>query len=436
MFRYAGIVAIALALSVAGGIGLGNRSPQAPPQTIAAAPPAVQPGNGQDLDGAIVAMQEILRRAPGDYPTWANLSIAYVEQGRLTGVPSYYEKAEDAAARSLEVQPDDNFGALAARAAIASARHDFDVALDLADQALAINPLHLSALAVRVDALTELGRYDEQLAALRVADRRQPSTAIAARYSYAFELRGDQPRAAAILRDASAVASSGDRAYLMTLLADIQRRRGRLAAAADALEAAREASPDYLPAVVSLARLRTAQGDIDGALSAWRTVVARQPLPEYLVELGELYTHLDQPTEARQQFDVVDATVKLLEAGGVDTDLEAALYEADHGSAPLAVRLARAEWERRKSIHVADALAWSLHQVGRDREALTLARQATRLGTEDAKFWLHRGAIEAALGMSSEARAHLRRGLAADPGHSLWQRDRARALLAEIATER
>jgi Flp pilus assembly protein TadD len=96
------------------------------------------------------------------------------------------------------------------------------------------------------------------------------------------------------------------------------------------------------------------------------------------------------------------------------------------------VRLARSEWERRTSIHVADALAWSLHQVGRDREALALARKATSLSTQEARFWLHRGSIEAALGMRDAARAHLRRGLAADPGLSPWQRARARVTLSEI----
>ena len=42
------------------------------------------------------------------------------------------------------------------------------------------------------------------------------------------------------------------------------------------------------------------------------------------------------------------------------------------------------------------------------------------------------GTIEAALGMTDEARAHLRRGLATDPGMSPWQRDAARTTLAEI----
>ncbi len=434
MPRYLTLIVLALVLSVSGGIGLALTpdSQRAP----TAVPASAVPGSGQDLTETIEALQDTLRRLPEDYTAWAGLAIAYVEQGRLTGVPSYYEKASEAADRSLELEPVDNFSGLAASAAIASARHDFDTALDLSDQSLAINPRGLSALAIRVDALTELGRYRAQLAALRIADRRQPSTTIAARYAYAFELRGELGRAASVLKTAAATGVRSDRSYLMTLFADIQRRLGRLHQAQQALRMAREATPGYLPAQVSLARLHIARGEPDRAVTIWRGVVAQQPLPEYVTELGELYLHLGRESAARKQFAVVDATVTLLESGGVNADLETALHEADHGSARRAVRLAAAEWDRRHSIHVADAYGWAMHQVGRDAQALLLARRATALGTPDARFWIHRGSIEAALGMDDAARIHLRRGLAGDPGLSPWQRVQARAVLRQIEDSR
>lgn len=434
MPRLLTLIVIALVLSVSGGIGLATS--EDPQEVPAAVPVPVVPASGQDLTGTIEALQASLRRLPEDDAAWASLAFAYVEQGRITAVPSYYEKATQAADRSLDLEPDDNFSGLAASAAIASARHDFAAALDLADQSLAINPRGLSALAIRVDALTELGRYDEQLAAVRVADRRQPSTAIAARYAYAFELRGELARAASILKSAADTSVRSDRSYLMTLFADIQRRLGRLSQSAKALRVAREATPGYLPAQVSLARLNIARGELDRAVTTWQKVVAQQPIPEYVTELGELYLYLGREAEARKQFAVVDATVTLLEAGGVNADLEAALHEADHGSARRALRLASAEWEQRKAIFVADAYGWALHQVGRDVRALKLARRATALGTPDPRFWIHRGSIEAALGMERAASIHLRRGLAADPGLSPWQRAQARAVLQRVEGSR
>ena len=435
MRRTLTVIGVGLVLAVSGGIGVATTSGSTDiPSTSVAT--RVVPDSGQDLGASILAMQDTLKRVPGDYVSWANLAVAYVEQARLTGLASYYDKADGAVGRSFEVEPDENFPALAARAAINAARHNFSDALADADAALAINPRDLGALAIRVDALNELGRYDEQMRALRTADRLQPSTAIAARYSYAYELRGDLDRAGDILRRAAAVGSRADKAYVLTLRADILRKQGRLDAADRDLAAAQRAVPTYLPALVSAARLQTARGDLGAAVKTWQDVVAQQPLPEFLTELGELLLHLDRPDEADDQFAVVRTTIQLLDANGVGTDLETALFEADHGSAEKALGTARAEWEKRTSVHVADALAWALHRTGRDREALPIARRATKLDSPEARFWIHRGTIEAALGMTSEARTHLERGLATDPGLSPWQREQARTTLSRLGTGR
>ena len=429
------VIGIGLVLAVSGGIGVATTSDPATTTPVGSVGRIV-PDTGQDLEATIAALQDTLRRVPGDHVSWANLAVAYVEQARLTGLASYYDKAAEAAERSFTVEPDENFAALAARAAINAARHDFSEALADADAALAINPRDLGALAIRIDALNELGRYDEQMEAVRTADRLQPSTAIAARYSYAYELRGDLDRASAILRRAAASGSRADQAYTLTLRADILRKQGRLDAAGRDLATAEQAVPGYLPALVSSARLQTARGHLDRAVQTWQDVVVRQPLPEYLTELGELLTHLDQPEEADAQFAVVRTTIKLLEANGVRSDLETALFEADHGSAEQALSQARAEWAQRTSVHVADALTWALHRTGRDRRALRIARAATRLDSPEPRFWIHRGTIEASLGLTVEARAHLRRGLGLDPGLSPWQRDQARATLSRIGADR
>ena len=429
------VIGAGLVLAVSGGIGVATTSdPTGTPRAGSVA--RVVPDSGLDLEASIASLQGTLRRVPGDHVSWANLAVAYVEQARTTGDATYYAKADEAVARSFEVEPDDNFTALAARAAIAAARHDFADALASAEEALAINPRDLGALAVRVDALNELGRYDEQLEALRTADRLQPSTAIAARYSYAHELRGDLDRALGILRRAADAGSRPDQAYTLTLAADILRKQGRLVAAGRKLDIVQQAVPGYLPGLVSSARLETARGNLDGAVALWEDVVARQPLPEYLTELGELLQHLGRPEEADAQFDVVRTTITLLDGSGVRTDLETALFEADHGSPGRAVAQARAEWRRRTSVHVADALAWALHRDGRDRQALAIARKATSLGSPEARFWIHRGTIEAALGMTSPARTHLRRGLETDPGLSPWQRAEAEATLSQIEGRR
>lgn len=426
------VIGIGLVLAVSGGIGVVTTA-DPPPAPISSSVPRVVPDSGQDLEASITALQSSLRRLPQDHVSWANLAVAYVEQARITGLASYYDKADQAVSRSFSIEPEENFTALAASAAIAAARHDFTQALDDAEESLAINPRDLAALAIRIDALNELGRYDDALQAVRTADRLKPSTAIAARYAYAYELRGDLDRASDVLRRAAGSGTRADKAYILTQRADILRKQGLLLAAGRDLATALEAVPGHLPALVSTARLQTARGDLEDAAKTWQEVVARQPLPEYLTEFGELLDHLGRPADADAQFAVVRTTIELLAANGVDTDLETALFEADHGSANRALEQARAEWARRTSVHVADALAWTLYRTGREQEALPIARAATRLGSPEAKFWIHRGTIEAALGMTTQAEKHLRRGLALDPGISPWQREQARTSLARIA---
>src|SRR5205809_319461 len=71
----------------------------------------------------------------------------------------------------------------------------------------------------------------------------------------------------------------------------------------------------------------------------------------------------------------------------------------------------RAEWNRRHSVLVADALAWALYTNGKYAEARTYSVRALALGTRNASFWFHRGMIERALGHRAAGRDALARAL-------------------------
>ena len=430
MTRMITVLAIAIALSVGGALGLASSDSTS--EAASGAPvsqDAVAGLNAEDLASAIAALESRLERVPGDAPAWASLAVAYVEQARVTGDASLYPLAVAAVERSFEAQPDDNAGAFAAEAALAGARHEFTEALELSRQALAIDPYHPGALAIRVDALAELGRYPAQLAALQQADRRQPGLPITTRYSYALELRGQLTRSVAVLRDAGGVTTPADEAFVATLMADLERRRGRLDRSAAHIRTALNALPGYVPALASRARLAVAEGRLLVALKRWEDVAERLPIADNLTELGELQLFLGRDDEAAEQLELAEEFNDTESGNGVNVDLEIAIFEADHGSPTVAVEAARREWDRRHGVHVADALGWALHRAGQDREALRYARLATQHGIADGRFWLHLGTIEAALGMTDAARAHLRRGLRTDPGLSPWKADEGRTVL-------
>jgi len=116
----------------------------------------------------------------------------------------------------------------------------------------------------------------------------------------------------------------------------------------------------------------------------------------------------------------------------VATDLETTLLSADHGNKPAALRAARAEWARRHSVHVADALAWALHANGREGEALTYARRANGLGYRNAMFLYHQGMIEKSLGRAASARRDLTAALRLNPHFSALHAPRAKAALTSL----
>ena len=122
---------------------------------------------------------------------------------------------------------------------------------------------------------------------------------------------------------------------------------------------------------------------MSGAIALYRDVVERYPVLEYVVALGDLLRDARRQQRASQQYALVDVIDQLLRANGVNSDLELALYYADHDihlKTPY-VRLA-AEYQRRPSVQAADILAWTLYKNGNYDEALTYSDEARRLAEQ------------------------------------------------------
>ncbi|MEU0247592.1 tetratricopeptide repeat protein [Streptomyces sp. NPDC006235] len=417
-----------------GGTGDGRAGAGAEAVSAAGAPAAGVLARG-DLDAGIRSLQEHLHAQPRDFGSWATLGTAYVEQARTNGDPSRYPQAERALKRSLQLDPG-NDQALAGRAALAAARHDFTGALADADRALKQNPYNERALCTRIDALVELGRYEDAAEAARTADDRRPGVPVFTRYAYVEELRGDVRTARDVLERALEAADSpGDIAYVATALGQLAWNQGEYKTALGHYARALAADEDYLPALEGRARAQAANGDRAAAVEGLEQVVARFPLPGPLVALGELYEDRGADgdrAKAGDQYALVDAWTSLARAGGVNADLDSAMAAADHGDKKEALRAARAEWNRRHSVHTADALAWALHVNGRDEEALPYARRATATGYRNAGFLYHRGVIERATGNDREARDHLKAALDLNPGFSPLGAREARIALKDL----
>ncbi|TCO55105.1 tetratricopeptide repeat protein [Actinocrispum wychmicini] len=359
--------------------------------TPQAATPAARPNRLQDN---VSALQDRLRRVPGDSAGWAQLGASYVELARVTADSTYYGKAQGALERSLSVKPDGNGPAMIGMGALANARHDFTTAKDWALKAKAVLPSTAEVYGVLADALTQLG--DDAGAAdavQRMLDLR-PNVAAFTRASYHFELHGQDAGAKDTMELALRSATSPDEiAFCRYYLGELAFNAGNVDSAADEYDQGLTASPQDPALHQGKAKVAAAHGQIDAALDGYREVVARAPLPQYLLEYAELLRKAGKDAEADQQFALIAQQQRLLEAQGATDDLSASLIAADHGDKAEALRRAQAEWSRRQSVFVADAMAWALHVNGRDAEALPYADKAVSLGWHNPTVVRHRAAI-------------------------------------------
>ena len=384
---------------------------------------------GGSLEATIASLESRLDSAPDDWEASAALGIAYVQRVRDTSDPSAYPLAEAALERSLALRPTANPDAFLGMGTLAAERHDFALALRWGRRAVKAAPFHADAYGLLGDAQLELGHYGAAFRSFqRMVDIR-PNLASYGRVSYALELLGNIDGAIEAMHAAYDVAGGpADAAWAAAHIAKSHVEAGRLEEARGWFGRARAADPFSADVESGMALLSWASGDLEGAIAGYERLAARSPAPDHVAGLADLYAAAGDHEAAAAQYELARTEAGLYRENGVDTNLEMALLEADLAlsgsakradSARSALRAARAEWSRRKSVHVADALAWALYANGHDRRASVLSSEALRLGTRDALFLFHAGMIRLRLGDQPGARSLLQEAFDVDPYFSV-----------------
>lgn len=433
--RAAAAAGLALALVGLGSLGLfmADRT-EAPPAVSTRTSAALfgPTGGGKALDRTIASLQERLRANPDDWRSHADLGLAYLQKGRLTADPSWYTKADGVLVRSLSLNKGENSHAVLGMGVLSLARHDFAEALAWGRQARSLDSYDAEARGVIGDALVELGRYPEAIQAFQEMIDLRPDLSSYARVSYARELHGDISGAIGAMTEAQAASGGApeDAAWVASQLGDLYLSADRVARAEREYRRGAYLAPDYVLPQVGLAKVAAIRGDIERATEKLAGVVDRYPAPEFVILLGDLYGAAGRNDEADAQYELVRAMQQLYRDNGVNTDLEVALFNADHGvDLVAALEGARDEYRRRQSIHAADALAWTLYRSGRYREAARYSRESLRLGTRDPLLHFHAGMIAFRLGDRAGAERHLSAALAINLNFSFLHRDVAERTL-------
>ncbi len=422
------VVPLAVFTATLAAIVLLNRSSAPSASSSSGGAALVSPGASTDVQ--IAAFERDLADRPGEAELYAALGNAFLQKVRETGDAAFYARAQTAFGQGLKRDPRDA-GSLTGMGALALARHHFNGGLRYGMKAHVSAPEVVRPYGVIVDAQVELGSYRDAARTLQEMVDLKPNLSSYARVSYFRELHGDLPGALQAMR--LAVSAGGDTpenvAYVQTLLGNLQFDRGRLREARAAYRLGLARYPKYVPAQAGLARVEAARGRLGAAIRRYRAIVARLPLPEHVIALGEAEQAAGRGAAAKRDLALVEVEQRLLQRSGVNTDTELALFEANHGDPGRAVALARRAWASAPSVRSADALGWAFDRAGRPAEALPWARRALALGSVDPAFLYHAGIAAKAAGQADLARRRLTRSLAHNPRWSpLYAPRAARAL--------
>ena len=391
-------------------------------------------GNRSQPDADLQKLERAATDRPQDLSAQLTLASAYLQRVRETGDPALYQKAESVLshAQSLDANSAD---VLASRGILALGRHDFAEALRLGKQALAIDSERARFYGVVADAQIELGQYDAAIASLQEMVNRKPDFASYSRIAYARELFGDPEGAIEAMGLAIEAGSTNAEnvAWAQVQLGNLHFGLGRYADAARYYDASLERLPGYALATAGKAQVAAANGDLAAAATLYQAAFDRMPLPQYAIALGDIATIQGNTQDAERNYGLVRLIDKLYTANGANTDLELALYLADHDvSLDESLRKARTAYSARPSVHAADVLAWTLYKTGNLAEAQKYEAEALKLGTRDSLALFHAGMIEKAAGNRERATELLSQVVNVNPKFSLLYSATAASALAAL----
>ena len=418
--RRSAALAVAAILAI-GALIMGARAERSDGDEVPAAPVAVMPPSessgfaaalhaaesGSPAERRIAAARKTLEKDPNRSSPWNDLALGLARRARETADSAFYREAWAATERSLQVEPG-NLEGRKLQVWILLGQHEFQRAVDTAEQLNRSVPDDVLVYGFLVDGYTALGRYAEaEKAAQWMLDLRPGNVPALTRAAYLRELFGDHEGAVELMDTAyrrTAPAEVEDRAWILTQIAHLSLLTCRTAAAEALLTEALELFPDYHYALAQMAELRTAQGRFGEAAMLHAQHVKGAPHPENRFELGVALARAGRPADAQVEWQAFETAARAEMDGWDNANVELIYYYVDHAGRPAeALALARREAERRHDTRTLEALAWALQANGRSHEAKTEMDRALAVGIRTAASFYHAGSIAAAAGDATTA---------------------------------
>lgn len=373
-----------------------------------------------NTDNIIKSYLARIKLDPYSYSSYTKLGEAYIQKARETGDTAYYDKAEEALKKALELYPD-SYATIVFLGQVSSSKHDFQSALYYAEKAVKLKPEDSYAYGILGDAYIELGEYDEAERAYEKMLSLSPDFYSCSRLSYIKELRGDTEGAVQTMQKAIDYGTKQrlpeeNMAWAHYILGEMYFNQGELKKAEEHYRKSLNKYENYYYALAGLGKVKAGQKKYEEAIELYNKAVAIVPLPIFISSLGEIYEKTGNMKEAKKQYDLVEYIGLLSEVNKVIYNRELALFYADRDvKLDKALDLASRELKAKKDIYSYDTLAWVYYKKNQLEEALDVSQKSLSLGTKDAKLHYHAGMIHYKLGEMGKAKDHLSQALSINP---------------------
>lgn len=397
--------------------------------------PVVPGAEFVNVGSSVEYYREQILRHPDVVKNYVELAQVMMQRAQTTADEArYVPEARDLLGEALRREPG-NYHARVLQAALFNTLHQFEKARALAEDLIAQYPAHVYNYGTLVDALVELGAYEE---AIKLCDQMlglRPGLPSYARASYLRELHGDTDGAIEAMRMAAdaGVGGSDERAWALFQLGTLYLNEDKPDTAAYIFNGILDEKPGYTRALGGLAHVRLVEGDYAEAIDLLEEAYAEAPNAAFLELLAEAYRATGDADRLAATVQKIRAGYRDAEAMGENVDMEYADFLADHEmDLREALALARKAYERRPDhLHALETYAWALYKNGRAAEAVPYVERAMRLDTGDAMVHYRAGMIYAAAGRPEAAAGQFERALAANLHvESRAAADEARARLA------
>jgi tetratricopeptide (TPR) repeat protein len=378
-----------------------------------------------DVDASIAALEERLRAPVPSPMDLSQLAELHLRRAKLAFDPKDYEAAEAAAKRSLELLPSPN-GAVLILADLASTRHDFGRAIELAHQHM--HGHSRGALAVLATAHLALGQLAEASAAAEELVADMPDATSYLTRALVMQAQGRDLEAAFDFSHAAAADEPGDvqeTARIRALWARFLLRRGELAGARLVIDEALRIAPGHALALAQDGELLLRTGRAKDAGARFEQAFAASRQGRYLIDQARAKELAGDRAGADRLRGQVEKLVRPeLAEGGLGHRLELAEVLIDRGApADLteAAALAREEVERRPSAEARFQLARTLARTGNGGEALRQIHAALASGAHEAQIYELAARLERQRGNAARGALYEREADRLDPGASGWR---------------